>query len=1089
MYNPITEDKIKQAPQILDIDVSRLPQTLTDTFAEIASFRRMITESDNLDFSSLISIKFKLKKLANNLETFVVAMPNAEHRKSAAFVAATAHHLIFQIQEIIEPDLNEVEHLSANAVSPLISAMMLFLISNNPSDAIEIGKKIRSTEAKTSITYELIIILRELASGDLRVLVENHNAVFEREIGDTDEEKALNLLWLTIVEGVIVLAEELIGEPSDDSAHSIFLKVIDLAKETISFEIEDFSTVFLFSGIHHLATLLLILSDDLLDRGIINVPPPKGIDHMKWSDSLVNFANDRPYLWNNHLEAISSGLLDPGISAVLTFPTGAGKSTLAELKIASTLLDGKTIIYIVPTHALEDQVKKSLQDRFVGFRIDQSLEIDSEFSEIIPDALPPILVCTPERCLALIGIDHGMFRNVGLVIFDEFHLIHSKEEGGDRRSIDAMLCLLQLFTYLEKSDYLLISAMVENGEEIASWIESVLGRPCINFSSNWKPTRQLQGCIVFEETEIESLKEILEKHKATQISGGKKSPSSIVKKKMLATPYSIFSLLNRWDSVDTRDYKIVNIISRGVLLGVNSFFKLTANRNQIAADIASIYAAKNIKTLIFVDNPRIAVSTANKVKSNFKSLGVENRNEYDGDQQLIATIKDELGGESYGYFALDGNVSIHHGLMLPTERALSERMFRRKKGVRVMIATPTLAQGINLPAELVVIAGDERFDISTGRMEKLEAHELLNAAGRAGRAGFVSQGMVIVIPGKIATIRENNITQRWWELKNDVFSKSDQCLKIDDPIQYIIDKIHSQFSPDDDIQKYFLNRVNFGEEDDGSKIRSFLGRSFTAYRERKETKWEEFQAKVESVIMQRSSVNEKGTYEAWIERISGNLGLDANLIADISDSIDNLGFDSCFNFSISDWVEWICDWLAFDSNRILVFWGKDYAWSNLCKAMGLKPETASIEEVLKNLGRIKLLTKNWVKGEPLMILESLIVQKEDPKLKHARNFAIRFIPDFCFVFGVFSLIVREKVDQSGNDEILVPLRLRVLATCIREGVDSVEKLGYRYKNRYLSRVQVHRKMPEESNKIEMSSIEGFQELIEFIEESKFGLDN
>lgn len=47
---------------------------------------------------------------------------------------------------------------------------------------------------------------------------------------------------------------------------------------------------------------------------------------------------------------------------------------------------------------------------------------------------------------------------------------------------------------------------------------------------------------------------------------------------------------------------------------------------------------------------------------------------------------------------------------------------------------------MNLPAEIVIIAGDSRFDLKAEKMQALEAHEVLNAAGRAGRAGSVHRG-------------------------------------------------------------------------------------------------------------------------------------------------------------------------------------------------------------------------------------------------------------------------------------------------------------------------------------------------------------
>jgi superfamily II helicase len=46
------------------------------------------------------------------------------------------------------------------------------------------------------------------------------------------------------------------------------------------------------------------------------------------------------------------------------------------------------------------------------------------------------------------------FQNVGLVVFDECHLLHP-DEGGGRRGLDAMLCLLALLELAPASDVLL----------------------------------------------------------------------------------------------------------------------------------------------------------------------------------------------------------------------------------------------------------------------------------------------------------------------------------------------------------------------------------------------------------------------------------------------------------------------------------------------------------------------------------------------------------------------------------------------------------------------------------------------------------
>ena len=57
---------------------------------------------------------------------------------------------------------------------------------------------------------------------------------------------------------------------------------------------------------------------------------------------------------------------------------------------------------------------------------------------------PEIIVTTPERCLMLQSLQPDGFAEVGLVMFDECHLLHPREADRSRRSIDAMLCLLNL---------------------------------------------------------------------------------------------------------------------------------------------------------------------------------------------------------------------------------------------------------------------------------------------------------------------------------------------------------------------------------------------------------------------------------------------------------------------------------------------------------------------------------------------------------------------------------------------------------------------------------------------------------------------
>ena len=85
-------------------------------------------------------------------------------------------------------------------------------------------------------------------------------------------------------------------------------------------------------------------------------------------------------------------------------------------------------------------------------------------------------------------------------------------------------------------------------------------------------------------------------------------------------------------------------------------------------------------------------------------------------------------------------VGVHHAGMLPRYRLLVERLAQQGL-LPVICGTDTLGVGINVPIHTVLLTALAKYD---GRKQRrLRAREFHQIAGRAGRAGFDTEGLVI----------------------------------------------------------------------------------------------------------------------------------------------------------------------------------------------------------------------------------------------------------------------------------------------------------------------------------------------------------
>lgn len=86
-------------------------------------------------------------------------------------------------------------------------------------------------------------------------------------------------------------------------------------------------------------------------------------------------------------------------------------------------------------------------------------------------------------------------------------------------------------------------------------------------------------------------------------------------------------------------------------------------------------------------------------------------------------------------------IGVHHAGMLPKYRRLVEKLATRGL-LTVICGTDTLGVGINVPIRTVLMSGLAKFDGNRHRL--LKSREFHQIAGRAGRAGFDTEGFVVI---------------------------------------------------------------------------------------------------------------------------------------------------------------------------------------------------------------------------------------------------------------------------------------------------------------------------------------------------------
>jgi len=173
------------------------------------------------------------------------------------------------------------------------------------------------------------------------------------------------------------------------------------------------------------------------------------------------------------------------------------------------------------------------------------------------------------------------------------------------------------------------------------------------------------------------------------------------------------------------------------------FFE-NGSQEDVAGDLISHSVSKAVRDdyqiLVFKQSRRDVENTASKIASEMSLL----LSRYSGKtKELIDLLNENVSSrierELLSKLFLRG-VSFHHAGLSPEARKIIEKGFREKI-LRIVVATPTLAAGVNLPARRVIIY-THRYE--KGYYEPISILEYKQMAGRAGRPQYDPYGEVVI---------------------------------------------------------------------------------------------------------------------------------------------------------------------------------------------------------------------------------------------------------------------------------------------------------------------------------------------------------
>ncbi len=415
------------------------------------------------------------------------------------------------------------------------------------------------------------------------------------------------------------------------------------------------------------------------------------LPEVRLSDEAERFFGELPFQPDAfQREAVE--ILERGESVVVTAPTGAGKTLVAEVAIHLTLARSRRAFYTTPIKALSNQ-------KFSDFRAaygEDDVGLLTGDNVINGDA--SLVVMTTEVLRNMIYSNSPALADLGLVVLDEVHYLQDRYRGSVWEEIIIHLA--------PDIPLVSLSATIANAGEFTAWIESRRG-PTGLVVERHRPVALESMCLVKDRYQDDQLALL-----PLFSSAGRRPNPQLTR--MLRKGRGRF---RRFSS--PRRLEVASELAREGLLPAIYFIFSRAGCNQSAAMVAEA---------------RLGLTSTEERKEIRRR--VERATGHVPDADLSVLGFDTWMGR------LEAGVAAHHAGMVPAFKEAVEDLFAAGL-IKLVFATETLALGINMPARTVVI---ERLSKFTGDAhERLRPGDYTQLTGRAGRRGIDTAGTAVVL--------------------------------------------------------------------------------------------------------------------------------------------------------------------------------------------------------------------------------------------------------------------------------------------------------------------------------------------------------